>query len=76
MLNSSLCNYSDAYIFVKGTITITGEGADDDAKGTKERIKGVIFKSFAPFTDCIIEINNTPVDNAKDLDILCQCIIS
>ena len=32
MLKSSLCDYSDAYILVKGTITITGEG-DDAAEG-------------------------------------------
>ena len=31
MLRSSLCDYADAYILVKGTITITGEG-DDAAK--------------------------------------------
>ena len=33
-------------------------------------IKKVIFKNYAPFTDCISEINNTQVDNAKDLDIV------
>ena len=32
MQKSSLCDYSDAYILVKGTITITGEGADDNIK--------------------------------------------
>ena len=32
MLKSSLCDYSDAYILVSGTITITGQGADDAAK--------------------------------------------
>ena len=31
MLNSSLCDYSDAYILVKGTITAFGAGADDAA---------------------------------------------
>ena len=29
MLRSNLCDYADAYIFVKGTITITGAGNDD-----------------------------------------------
>ena len=33
-------------------------------------IKKVIFKDCAPFTNCISEINNTQVDNAKDLDIV------
>ena len=70
MLKSSLCDYSDAYILVKGTITITGEGADAAARQADERDKGVAFKNCAPFTNCISEINNTQVDNAKDIDIV------
>ena len=70
MLKSSLCNYSDAYILVKGTITITGEGADAAARQADERDKGVVFKNCALFTNCISEINNTQVDNAKDIDIV------
>ena len=70
MLKSSLCNYSDAYILVKGTITIAGAGADAAARQADERDKGVIFKNRAPFTNCISEINNTQVDNAKDIDIV------
>ena len=45
MLTSSLCNYSDAYILVSGTITITGEGDNDAAKRENARNKGVIFKN-------------------------------
>ena len=59
MLGPSLCEYSDANILVSGTITITGAGADDSAKRFGERNEGVIFKNYAPFTDCISEINNT-----------------
>ena len=70
MLKSSLCDYSDAYILVKGTITITGEGADVAARQAHERDKGVAFKNCAPFINCISEINNTQVDNAKDIDIV------
>ena len=70
MLKSSLCDYSDAYILVKGTITITGAGADAAARQADERDKGVAFRNFAPFTNCISEINNTQVDNAKDIDIV------
>ena len=66
MLKSSLFDYSDAYILVKGTIT------DDDtlASGTavNNTNKKVIFKSCAPFTNCISEINSTQVENAKDID--------
>ena len=70
MLKSSLCDYGDAYILVKGTITITGAGADAAAIQADERDKGEAFKNCAPFTNCISEINNTQIDNAKDLDIV------
>ena len=70
MLKSSLCDYSDAYILVKGTITINGRGADDAARQADERDKDVSFKNCAPFINCISEINNTQIDNAKDIDIV------
>ena len=70
MLKSSLCDYSDTYILVKGTITITGAGDDAAARQADERDKGVVFKNCAPFSNCISEINNTQVDNAKDIDIV------
>ena len=59
------------YILVKGTITIPGEGANnDDAKQADERGKSVTFKNCAPFTKCISRINNTDIDNAQDIDIV------
>ena len=70
MLKSSLCDYSDAYIFVKRKITITGAGDDAAARQEDERYKGVAFNNCAPFTNCISEINNTQVDNAKDIYIV------
>ena len=70
MLKSSLCDYSDAYILVIGRITITGAGDDAAARQADERDKGIEFKNCAPFTNCISEINNTQVDNAKDIDIV------
>ena len=70
MLRSSLCDYSDAYILVKGTITINGRGADAAARQADERDKGVSFKNCAPFINCISEINITQIDNAKDIDIV------
>ena len=70
MLKSSLCDYSDAYIIVKGKITITGEGDDAAARQADERDKGVAFKNCVPFTNCISEISNTQVDSAKDTDIV------
>ena len=69
ILRSSLCAYADAYIPIKGTITITGAG-DGAAIRFDERNKGIIFKNFAPFTKCICRINGTEIDNAQDIDIV------
>ena len=70
MLNSSLCDCSDAYIFVKGRITITGAGDDAAARKADERNKSVIFKNCAPFVNCKSEINNAEIDNDEDNDIV------
>ena len=68
MLKSSLCDYSDAYIHVKGTITVNNTAAADaEANNTNKK---VIFKNCAQFTNCISVINNTQVDNATDIDIV------
>ena len=63
MLNSSLCNYSDAYIFVKGTISIARLLASAAPDNFGEE---VVFKNCARYTDCINEINNTQIHNAMD----------
>ena len=68
MLKSSLCDYSDAYILVKGTITVNNTAAQGGAANNTN--KKVIFKNCAPFTNCISEINNMQIDNAKDIDIV------
>ena len=70
ILKSSLCDYSDAYILVKRTITINGRGADAAARQADEIDKGVSFKNCATFINCISQINNTQIDNAKDIDIV------
>ena len=68
MLKSSLCDYSDAYILVKGTISANNTAVvGADANNTNRK---VIFKNCAPFTNCISEINNTQIDNAKTIDIV------
>ena len=54
-------------ILVSGTITITGEGANDAAKRIDERNKEVIFKNCLPFPYCINNINKSQIDNAKDM---------
>ena len=66
-LKSSLCDYSDAYILVNGAVTVNNtSAADSDANNTNKK---VIFKNCAP-SSVISEINNTQIDNAKDLDIV------
>ena len=72
MLKSSLCDYSDAYILVKGTISVnnTAVAAAAAAAAVNNDDKKVIFKNCAPFTNCISETNNTQVDNAEDIDIV------
>ena len=70
MLRSNLCDYADAYILVKGRITITGAGEDGAVRRADERDKGVIFKNCVPFTKCISRINNTDADTTRDIDIV------
>ena len=68
MLKSSLCDYSDAYILVKGNISVNNTAAAGaDANNTNKK---VIFKNCAPFTNCISKINNTQIDNAEYIDIV------
>ena len=50
MLKSSLGDFSDAYILVKGIITITEAGIDAAERQADEGDTGVIFKNCAPFT--------------------------
>ena len=58
------------YIFVKGNIPLNNTAAaDTDANNTNKK---VIFKNYAPFTNCISKVNNTLVGNAKDIDIVMQ----
>ena len=68
MLKSSLCDYSDVYILVKGTISVNNTATAGAAVNDND--KKVIFKNCPPFTNCISEINNTQIDNAKDIDII------
>ena len=63
MLKSDLCDFSDAYIVVKGTITFANP---DNGK----RNKSVAFKNNAPFINSISKINGVKTDNAEDLDVV------
>ena len=68
MLRSNLCDYSDAYILVKGNISAnntTAAGADANNANKK-----VIFKNCAPFTNCMSKISNEQIDNSEYIDIV------
>ena len=60
--------YRDAYVHVKGTITVNNTATADAAANNAN--KKVIIKNCTPYTICISKINNTQVDNAKDIDIV------
>ena len=63
MLRSDLCNFTDAYIVVKGRITVADP---NDANYDKK----LALKNNAPFTSCILKINNRLTDNVEDLDVV------
>ena len=63
MRRSDLCDYSDAYIVVKGTLTVTN-------RNNAKRNKAVTFKNNAPFINCIEKIDGVKIDNAEDLDVV------
>ena len=65
MIRSNLCDYSDSYILVKGTITVANTVTAVAAVININ--KKVIFKNYAPFTNCITEINNAQVDDAQKM---------
>ena len=58
MLRSDLCDYSDAYILVKGTITVTAPGVNNNANNIGDkRNRPLTLKNNAPFVSCITRIN-------------------
>ena len=64
MLRSDLCDHSDAYIVVNGTIIMERKNNRDI------KSRSVAFKNNAPFINCISKINNVLIDNAEILDVL------
>ena len=64
ILRSNLCDYSDAYIVVKGRISVRGNN------NAKTRNKKLSFKNNTPFRSCISKINNTFIDNGEDVHIV------
>ena len=69
MLRSNLCDYSDAYILVKSTITVNGvlNGAENDIT---RRNRPLTLKNNAPFISCITRINGKLIEDTDDIDIV------
>ena len=65
MLRFDLCDFSDAYIVVKGAITVTNPHNEK-----KKKKEAVAFKNNARFINCISKINQQIIDNAEDLDVV------
>ena len=59
VLKSNICDYNDAYILVRGDITVVAAPASQ-----------VAFTNCAPFTKCITKIDETTIDDAEDLDLV------
>ena len=71
MLRSNLCDYSDADILVKGTITVTATGVNNDANNIRDKKnRPLILKNNAPFVSCITRIIGELIEDADDLDIV------
>ena len=66
MLSSRLCDYSDEYIVVTGTIDLLAAVANENDKTEKD----ASLKNNAPFRSWISKINSALIDNADDLDIV------
>ena len=71
MLRSNLCDYSDPYILVKGTITVTAPGATNGVNNIRDKKnRSLILKNNAPFVSCITRTNGELIEDADDLDIV------
>ena len=66
MIRPKLCDYGDAYIHFKETITVPNAAPQEAVPNNSN--KNVIFKNCTPFTKCTSEINNTPIDEAHNID--------
>ena len=64
MLRLDLRDYADAYILIKGTITVAGNHPRD------RQNRPVISKNNAPFISCITRINGELIEDADDLDVV------
>ena len=58
IIRSHLCDFNDAYIVVKGDITL------QRVNDVNKRNKNLAFKNNAPFINCVSKINGIKTGNA------------
>ena len=68
MIRSSLCDYSDKYIYVKGIIIVPSTTATDASPNSGNR--EVILKSCVLFTNCMDQKIDAQVEDADDIDVV------
>ena len=61
---TDICDYSDAYIVVKGTITVK------KVKDREKHNRSLILKNNSPFISCVSKNNETLIDNAEELAVV------
>ena len=59
-MKSNLCDYNDAYILIRGDITIIGRNVATQ----------VTFKNYAPFIKCTTKIDETTMSNTEYLNLV------
>ena len=85
MLRSNLCDFNDAYVVVNITVnkktftandieepnnTVANVTATNTENNNAFGKKKLVFKTNAPFINCISKINGVKIDNAEDLDVV------
>ena len=73
MLRTSLCDFSEAYIVLKGEVRVNANASAGPPARTEIQNasnKSFVFKNCAPFTNCITKINSTTVENSSDIDLV------
>ena len=65
-LRSDLCDYSDAYIVMKGNIDLLAAAGNENYQLEKD----VVLENNARFRSYISKINSKSIDNTENLDIV------
>ena len=64
----NLCDYSNAYLLLKGTITLPN--TEVAAAAVNITNKNITFANYGHYSDCVTEINNTQIDNSQKIYVV------